>query len=165
MFSDLAIVESRVISKMYTRLSDFVRDVTKIFDNCRLYNPTDSPFYQCAEVLETYFVQKLKSSRDQFTWATLPCAGHDSQLFSVTYSLYLLHGFAIVFEWLFLALYIGCTYGHKVFYPHHQNLLFSMNEFQNTEQILVHLFFFICHHSSYDQFQHVVAKFGIMECT
>lgn len=65
--TDLAIVENRVITRAYTRLSDFVRDVTKIFDNCRLYNPTDSPFYQCAEVLETYFVQKLKSSREQFT--------------------------------------------------------------------------------------------------
>lgn len=59
-------VENRVASKTYAKLSDFVKDVTKIFDNCRLYNPTDSPFYQCAEVLETYFVQKLKTTRGQF---------------------------------------------------------------------------------------------------
>ncbi|XP_025083493.1 nucleosome-remodeling factor subunit BPTF-like isoform X4 [Pomacea canaliculata] len=63
---DLSMVENRVASKTYAKLSDFVKDVTKIFDNCRLYNPTDSPFYQCAEVLETYFVQKLKTTRGQF---------------------------------------------------------------------------------------------------
>lgn len=62
---DLSIVELRVVNKFYATLSDYVKDVTKIFDNCRLYNPTDSPFYQCAEVLETFFVQKLKSTREQ----------------------------------------------------------------------------------------------------
>ncbi|XP_050394423.2 nucleosome-remodeling factor subunit BPTF [Patella vulgata] len=64
---DLSIIETRVHSKSYQRLSDFVRDVTKIFDNCRYYNPTGTPFYQCAEVLETYFVQKLKSMHEKFS--------------------------------------------------------------------------------------------------
>ncbi|XP_069124363.1 nucleosome-remodeling factor subunit BPTF-like isoform X2 [Argopecten irradians] len=62
---DLTTVERRLQKKKYHKLKDFVKDVTKIFDNCRLYNPTDTPFYQCAEVLETFFVQKLKSVKER----------------------------------------------------------------------------------------------------
>ncbi|XP_060074835.1 nucleosome-remodeling factor subunit NURF301-like [Ylistrum balloti] len=62
---DLMTVERRLQKKKYSKLKDFVKDVTKIFDNCRLYNPTDTPFYQCAEVLETFFVQKLKSVKER----------------------------------------------------------------------------------------------------
>ncbi|XP_067672997.1 nucleosome-remodeling factor subunit BPTF-like [Haliotis asinina] len=63
---DLSTVEKRLNARLYQKLSDFVKDVTKIFDNCRFYNPSDSPFYQCAEVLETFFVQRLKSMRERF---------------------------------------------------------------------------------------------------
>ncbi|KAK3091634.1 hypothetical protein FSP39_021392 [Pinctada imbricata] len=62
---DLQTVEKRVGTKQYPRLADFVKDVTKVFDNCRLYNPPDTPFYQCAEVLETFFVQRLKSVKER----------------------------------------------------------------------------------------------------
>ena len=64
-FADLQTVEKRVAGKKYPRLADFVKDVTKVFDNCRLYNPADTPFYQCAEVLETFFVQRLKSIKER----------------------------------------------------------------------------------------------------
>ena len=47
----------------YTRLGDLVKDIMQMFDNCRFFNPKDSAFYQCAEILETFFVQKLKSLR------------------------------------------------------------------------------------------------------
>uniref|UniRef100_A0A0L8FKB1 Uncharacterized protein n=2 Tax=Octopus bimaculoides TaxID=37653 RepID=A0A0L8FKB1_OCTBM len=63
---DLSTVEERLSSKHYKRLTDFIKDMTKIFDNCRYYNPSDSPFYQCAEVLETFFVQKLKTLKEKF---------------------------------------------------------------------------------------------------
>lgn len=63
---DLSTVEERLSKKHYTRLTDFIKDMTKIFDNCRYYNPSDSPFYQCAEVLETFFVQKLKTLKEKF---------------------------------------------------------------------------------------------------
>uniref|UniRef100_W5N7Z1 Bromodomain PHD finger transcription factor n=1 Tax=Lepisosteus oculatus TaxID=7918 RepID=W5N7Z1_LEPOC len=58
---DLATMEDRVHKRFYNKLTEFVADMTKIFDNCRYYNPSDSPFYQCAEVLESFFVQKLKA--------------------------------------------------------------------------------------------------------
>ncbi|XP_028636492.1 nucleosome-remodeling factor subunit BPTF isoform X10 [Grammomys surdaster] len=57
---DLATMEERIQKRYYEKLTEFVADMTKIFDNCRYYNPNDSPFYQCAEVLESFFVQKLK---------------------------------------------------------------------------------------------------------
>ncbi|XP_028841300.1 nucleosome-remodeling factor subunit BPTF isoform X3 [Denticeps clupeoides] len=58
---DLSTMEERVQRRYYNKLTEFVADMTKIFDNCRYYNPSDSPFYQCAEVLESFFVQKLKA--------------------------------------------------------------------------------------------------------
>ncbi|XP_041077754.1 nucleosome-remodeling factor subunit BPTF-like isoform X3 [Polyodon spathula] len=58
---DLATMEDKIQKRYYNKLTEFVADMTKIFDNCRYYNPSDSPFYQCAEVLESFFVQKLKS--------------------------------------------------------------------------------------------------------
>ncbi|XP_036395665.1 nucleosome-remodeling factor subunit BPTF isoform X4 [Megalops cyprinoides] len=58
---DLATMEDRAQKRFYNKLTEFVADMTKIFDNCRYYNPSDSPFYQCAEVLESFFVQKLKA--------------------------------------------------------------------------------------------------------
>uniref|UniRef100_A0A8C6NKZ6 Bromodomain PHD finger transcription factor n=2 Tax=Nothobranchius TaxID=28779 RepID=A0A8C6NKZ6_NOTFU len=57
---DLSTMEERLHKREYVKLTEFVADMTKIFDNCRYYNPSDSPFYQCAEVLENFFVQKLK---------------------------------------------------------------------------------------------------------
>ncbi|WAQ96933.1 NU301-like protein [Mya arenaria] len=63
---DLSQVEANLDGHQYRRLTDFIKDVTKIFNNCRLYNPPDTPFFQCAEVLETYFVQKLKAMKDKF---------------------------------------------------------------------------------------------------
>ncbi|XP_028310256.1 nucleosome-remodeling factor subunit BPTF isoform X2 [Gouania willdenowi] len=57
---DFATMETRLQKRHYHKLTEFVADVTKIFDNCRYYNPNDTPFFQCAEVLEAFFVQKLK---------------------------------------------------------------------------------------------------------
>lgn len=59
-FADFSTMETRLQKRHYHKLTEFVADVTKIFDNCRYYNPNDTPFFQCAEVLEAFFVQKLK---------------------------------------------------------------------------------------------------------
>ncbi|KAM3923213.1 nucleosome-remodeling factor subunit BPTF [Leptodactylus fuscus] len=58
---DLATMEERIRSRYYKKLTEFVADMTKIFDNCRYYNPSESTFCQSAEVLESFFVQKLKA--------------------------------------------------------------------------------------------------------
>lgn len=64
MFADLGKVDSRIDSKCYKTLSDFIGDMTKIFDNCRYYNPKDSQFYKLAEGLEAFFLQKIKQFRE-----------------------------------------------------------------------------------------------------
>ncbi|XP_065199486.1 nucleosome-remodeling factor subunit NURF301 [Planococcus citri] len=66
---DLTTIELRVTDRKYKKLSEFIGDMTKIFDNCRYYNPKDSPFYKCAEALESYFVSKVKGLRDRLTEA------------------------------------------------------------------------------------------------
>ena len=62
---DLQTIELRINERSYQKLSEFIGDMTKIFDNCRYYNPKESPFYKCAESLEAYFVQKIKCLRDK----------------------------------------------------------------------------------------------------
>lgn len=62
--ADLNQIETRINTKWYKTLSDFITDMTKIFDNCRYYNPKESQFYKCAEGLEAFFVQKIKQFRD-----------------------------------------------------------------------------------------------------
>ncbi|XP_058836423.1 nucleosome-remodeling factor subunit NURF301 [Topomyia yanbarensis] len=61
---DLQKVESKVDNQSYNTLSEFIGDMTKIFDNCRYYNPKESQFYRCAESLESFFVQKIKFFRE-----------------------------------------------------------------------------------------------------
>ncbi|XP_049831961.1 nucleosome-remodeling factor subunit NURF301 isoform X2 [Schistocerca gregaria] len=62
---DLQTIELRINEKSYKKLSEFIGDMTKIFDNCRYYNPRESPFFKCAESLEAYFVQKIKCLREK----------------------------------------------------------------------------------------------------
>ncbi|XP_065345796.1 nucleosome-remodeling factor subunit NURF301 isoform X2 [Cloeon dipterum] len=60
---DLQTIELKAHEQRYKKLCNFIGDMTKIFDNCRFYNPKESPFYRCAESLETFFAQKLKMLR------------------------------------------------------------------------------------------------------
>ncbi|KAH8380095.1 hypothetical protein KR009_008904 [Drosophila setifemur] len=62
---DLKRMENKLESNAYTKLAEFIGDMTKIFDNCRYYNPKESSFYKCAEALESYFVQKIKHFREE----------------------------------------------------------------------------------------------------
>ncbi|XP_014211852.1 nucleosome-remodeling factor subunit NURF301 isoform X2 [Copidosoma floridanum] len=64
---DLQTIELRINDRSYKKLSEFIGDMTKIFDNCRYYNPKESPFFKCAESLETYFVNKIKCLREKFS--------------------------------------------------------------------------------------------------
>lgn len=68
-FTDLQKIEQKITAQDYVKLSEFIGDMTKIFDNCRFYNPKESPFYRCAESLEGYFVQRIKHFREALTAA------------------------------------------------------------------------------------------------
>lgn len=63
--TDLQTIELRITERQYKKLSEFIGDMTKIFDNCRYYNPKESSFFKFAESLEGYFVQKVKGLRDK----------------------------------------------------------------------------------------------------
>ena len=63
-FLDLSLILENLHKKSYNQLVGFVADVSKIFNNCRLYNPRDSSFYRCAEVVESFFVQKLNTFKN-----------------------------------------------------------------------------------------------------
>ncbi|CAG9783721.1 unnamed protein product [Diatraea saccharalis] len=67
---DLQTVERKVNEKTYSTLSEFIGDMTKIFDNCRYFNPKDSEFYRCADGLEAYFAQKIKFFREKLFEST-----------------------------------------------------------------------------------------------
>uniref|UniRef100_A0A8D9EXF3 Nucleosome-remodeling factor subunit NURF301 n=1 Tax=Cacopsylla melanoneura TaxID=428564 RepID=A0A8D9EXF3_9HEMI len=62
---DLKTIELRIAQQRYKKLSDFIGDMTKIFDNCRYYNPRESPFFKHAHALETFFVSKVKTLREK----------------------------------------------------------------------------------------------------
>lgn len=58
---DLSTMEERIRTRYYKKLTEFVADMTKIFDNCRYYNSSESLFCKSADALEKFFVQKLKA--------------------------------------------------------------------------------------------------------
>ncbi|KAF5303230.1 hypothetical protein FQR65_LT19011 [Abscondita terminalis] len=62
---DLQKIENKITEQSYNKLSEFIGDMTKIFDNCRYYNPKESPFFKCAESLEAYFVNKIQFLREK----------------------------------------------------------------------------------------------------
>ncbi|KAB0795122.1 hypothetical protein PPYR_11961 [Photinus pyralis] len=64
---DLQKVETKITEQSYNKLSEFIGDMTKIFDNCRYYNPKESPFFKCAESLEAYFVNKIQFLREKLS--------------------------------------------------------------------------------------------------
>ncbi|CRK99537.1 CLUMA_CG012856, isoform A [Clunio marinus] len=61
---DLKQIERKIQNRHYTCLADIIKDMTKVFDNCRYYNHCESTFYKCAEELEKFFIQKLNNFRD-----------------------------------------------------------------------------------------------------
>ncbi|CAF0999548.1 unnamed protein product [Didymodactylos carnosus] len=58
---DLTTLKSKVLASKYKTVCDFIRDVNKIFNNCRAFNPIDSPFSQCANVVDNYFRHLLEN--------------------------------------------------------------------------------------------------------
>ena len=65
LFSDLQTVENRVAAGHYGKLSEFVGDVMRIFENCRYFNQPNTQIMKCAEGLEGFFAQKLGLLREK----------------------------------------------------------------------------------------------------
>lgn len=62
---DMATMERKLESTAYATLAQFIGDLTLICDNCRYYNDNKSTFTTCANLLETFFLQRIKSFRQQ----------------------------------------------------------------------------------------------------
>ena len=63
--SDLQTIEERVNHQYYNKLSEFVGDVMRIFENCRFFNQPNSTILKSAIALEAFFAQKLTVLREK----------------------------------------------------------------------------------------------------
>lgn len=62
---DLETMRMKLRYEKSLMLTDFIADVLRLFDNCCYYNPADSVYYWCTEVLESFFVQRLKGFKNK----------------------------------------------------------------------------------------------------
>ncbi|KAJ1554539.1 histone acetyltransferase [Nowakowskiella sp. JEL0078] len=63
---NLGTLSNLVAADKYHRLDDFVTDVRKIFNNCRVYNEDGTPYFKCATKLEKFFNERLKSLIEEY---------------------------------------------------------------------------------------------------
>nr|XP_057902749.1 histone acetyltransferase KAT2B isoform X2 [Doryrhamphus excisus] len=59
---DLKTMSDRLKSRYYTTRKLFMADMQRIFTNCREYNPPESEYYKCANLLEKFFYTKIKEA-------------------------------------------------------------------------------------------------------
>lgn len=59
---DLKTMSERLRSQYYASRHVFVADMTRIFANCRSYNNPNTEYYRCANVLEKFFMSKMKEA-------------------------------------------------------------------------------------------------------
>uniref|UniRef100_A0A6I8R586 histone acetyltransferase n=1 Tax=Xenopus tropicalis TaxID=8364 RepID=A0A6I8R586_XENTR len=59
---DLKTMSERVKNKYYVTKKLFMADLQRIFTNCREYNPPESEYFKCANILEKFFYSKIKEA-------------------------------------------------------------------------------------------------------
>ncbi|KAI1902474.1 hypothetical protein AGOR_G00045140 [Albula goreensis] len=59
---DLKTMSERLKSRYYATRKLFMADMQRIFTNCRQYNPPESKYYKCANLLEKFFYTKIKEA-------------------------------------------------------------------------------------------------------
>ena len=62
---DLKMIEGKVNKSQYTSLASFIGDVTKIFENCRYFNPQGTSVAKAAEALEQFLVKQIQGIRER----------------------------------------------------------------------------------------------------
>uniref|UniRef100_A0A0K0D459 Bromo domain-containing protein n=1 Tax=Angiostrongylus cantonensis TaxID=6313 RepID=A0A0K0D459_ANGCA len=60
---DLSIIQKRLETLEYQRLKDFTMDMSRLFENAKLFYARDSNAYKCAETLEKVFENALADVR------------------------------------------------------------------------------------------------------
>merc|ERR1719430_561836 len=64
---DLQTIEGRVNYNQYNCLAEFIGDITRIFENCRYFNPQGTGVAKAAENLEIFLAQKIEGVREKVT--------------------------------------------------------------------------------------------------
>ncbi|MGH0147230.1 UNVERIFIED_CONTAM: hypothetical protein FKN15_028804 [Acipenser sinensis] len=59
---NLKTMSERLKNRYYSSKKLFVADMQRIFTNCREYNPPESEYYKCANILEKFFYTKIKEA-------------------------------------------------------------------------------------------------------
>nr|KAG5695104.1 hypothetical protein BaRGS_015080 [Batillaria attramentaria] len=59
---DLRTMSERLKARYYCHKRIFIADMTRIFTNCRSYNEPDTEYYKCANVVERFFISKMKEA-------------------------------------------------------------------------------------------------------
>jgi len=62
---DLQTIDLRVNQGQYEKLAEFIGDITRIFENCRYFNPQGTSVAKAAENLESFFSQKITLVREK----------------------------------------------------------------------------------------------------
>ncbi|XP_076059998.1 gcn5 acetyltransferase [Oratosquilla oratoria] len=57
---DLRTMSERLKARYYVKTRLFNADLMRIFKNCRFYNHPETEYYKCANILEKYFINKMK---------------------------------------------------------------------------------------------------------
>lgn len=59
---DLKTMSERLKNRYYVSKKLFMADLQRVFTNCKEYNPPESEYYRCANVLEKFFFSKIKEA-------------------------------------------------------------------------------------------------------
>jgi len=59
---DLKTMGDKLKKGYYVSKRLFIADMTRIFTNCRTYNSAETEYFRCANVLEKFFINKMKES-------------------------------------------------------------------------------------------------------
>lgn len=55
-------MSERLKARYYCNKRIFIADMTRIFTNCRSYNEHDTEYYKCANVVERFFLSKMREA-------------------------------------------------------------------------------------------------------
>ncbi|XP_053077483.1 histone acetyltransferase KAT2B isoform X3 [Neofelis nebulosa] len=59
---DLKTMSERLKNRYYVSKKLFMADLQRVFTNCKEYNPPESEYYKCANILEKFFFSKIKEA-------------------------------------------------------------------------------------------------------
>lgn len=59
---DLKTMSERLKNRYYVTKKLFMADLQRIITNCREYNPPESEYFKCANLLEKFFYTKIKEA-------------------------------------------------------------------------------------------------------